>query len=203
MDKRQLDAKERILTAARKLFAEQGYEGTTVRDICEEAGVNVSLVSYHFGGKEKVLYALFESYFCLRINEREQGDEWKDPVAGLAYMIREIVSFRANNPELVKILHQEIELETPRSAELRRFVLPIWTKLRELLDRGRQQGLFHFPSLDAAMLFVMGCLLFPKPNSFVAPLLTEGQLLSHQWAEYTLRFVLGGLGCHQQEKINL
>lgn len=63
MDTEQSDVKLRILLAARKLFARQGFDRTTVRQICEEAGVNLALVSYHFGGKEKVFYALFERIF--------------------------------------------------------------------------------------------------------------------------------------------
>jgi AcrR family transcriptional regulator len=199
MNIRQADAKERILAAARKLFAEKGYDGTTVRDICDQAGVNVSLVSYHFGGKEKVLHALFEAYFCFRLQDIENEENWRDPVAGLTTLIQQIVQFRAKNPEMVTILHQEIELETPRSAELRRFTLPIWAKLRELLELGRKRGMFHYRSLDLTMLFVMGCVLFPKQNTFVTPLMTEGEQLPDEWAEDTLRFVLAGLGYRQSE----
>lgn len=41
----------RLLQAAGKIFAEQGYEGTKVRDICALADVNVASVNYHFGDK--------------------------------------------------------------------------------------------------------------------------------------------------------
>ena len=43
--------KERILDAAERLFARHGFYGISVRDITEAAGVDVALVSYHFGGK--------------------------------------------------------------------------------------------------------------------------------------------------------
>ena len=48
-----------IIEAAEQLFAEQGFNGTSVRDICEKAGVNLAMVSYYFGSKEKLLEALF------------------------------------------------------------------------------------------------------------------------------------------------
>ena len=49
-----------ILSHAEALFAEKGFEGTTVRDIAERAGINLAMISYYFGSKEKLLEALFE-----------------------------------------------------------------------------------------------------------------------------------------------
>ena len=47
--------RERVLRAAARLFAAQGFARVTVRDICAEAGANVSAVNYHFGDK-RALY---------------------------------------------------------------------------------------------------------------------------------------------------
>lgn len=49
-----------IIETAEKLFATKGYDGTSVRDIADEAGVNVAMISYYFGSKEKLMEALFE-----------------------------------------------------------------------------------------------------------------------------------------------
>lgn len=46
------DTKQALLLAAGELFAELGYDGTSVRAIAEKAGANVAAVSYHFGSKE-------------------------------------------------------------------------------------------------------------------------------------------------------
>src|ERR1044072_8371651 len=48
-----------IILATEKLFAANGFEGTSVRDIAQEAGVNVAMISYYFGSKETLLEALF------------------------------------------------------------------------------------------------------------------------------------------------
>ena len=48
------DAKERILLAAGREFAEKGYEAATVRDICLAAGVNLAAVNYYFGDKKRL-----------------------------------------------------------------------------------------------------------------------------------------------------
>lgn len=44
-----------ILDAAERLFASRGFDGTSIRAITREAGVNVAAVHYHFGTKEEVL----------------------------------------------------------------------------------------------------------------------------------------------------
>jgi AcrR family transcriptional regulator len=49
-----------ILKIAEKLFALHGFNGTSVRDIAREADVNVAMISYYFGSKEKLLEAIFE-----------------------------------------------------------------------------------------------------------------------------------------------
>ena len=51
----------RILDDAEILFSEKGFEGTTVRDIAENAGVNLAMISYYFGSKDKLLEALFRN----------------------------------------------------------------------------------------------------------------------------------------------
>jgi len=49
-----------IIQTAEKLFSVTGFDGTSVRDIAHEAGVNVAMISYYFGSKDKLLEAVFE-----------------------------------------------------------------------------------------------------------------------------------------------
>lgn len=49
------DTKQRILDTAEKLFGEQGYDATSLRQIIAQAGVNLAAVHYHFGSKEDLL----------------------------------------------------------------------------------------------------------------------------------------------------
>jgi AcrR family transcriptional regulator len=55
-----MDTKSRILDVAEKLFAEQGLDRVSIRDITEAAGVNIAAVSYHFGGKDELIAAVFD-----------------------------------------------------------------------------------------------------------------------------------------------
>ena len=53
-----LDTKQRILNAAERLIAEQGYAATSLRHIIAEAGVNLASIHYHFGSKAELLDGL-------------------------------------------------------------------------------------------------------------------------------------------------
>jgi AcrR family transcriptional regulator len=50
-----LDTRQKILDTAERLFGEQGYAATSLRQIIGEAGVNVASIHYHFGSKEELL----------------------------------------------------------------------------------------------------------------------------------------------------
>lgn len=52
------DTKKALIHAAGELFAERGLELVSVRQITERAGVKVSAISYHFGGKEGLIRAV-------------------------------------------------------------------------------------------------------------------------------------------------
>lgn len=52
------DTKEKILDVAERLFAENGFAGTSLRNIIGEAEVNLSAVNYHYGSKEELFRAV-------------------------------------------------------------------------------------------------------------------------------------------------
>jgi AcrR family transcriptional regulator len=98
------DTKGAILEAARARFVASGYEGTTMREVAADAGVDPALVSYFFGGKE----GLFSAAMELPVNPAEMvaalvtegvddlGERlvrgflalWDDPRGGMLGLIR-------------------------------------------------------------------------------------------------------------------
>ena len=64
------DTHDRILAASQKLFAENGFDATSVRDITTEAGCNVASVNYHFGGKDNLYLETFRSMLTLLRDRR-------------------------------------------------------------------------------------------------------------------------------------
>ncbi|GGG82196.1 TetR family transcriptional regulator [Paenibacillus radicis (ex Gao et al. 2016)] len=184
------DMKVRILLAARKLFANQGYDGTTVRQICEEAGANVALVSYYFGGKENMFAALFENFFP---NEQiaSIGPD-VEPVEGIRILIKEVTEYRMREPELIRIMQQEIILNTPRIQKIREHAMPIWQLLRKWLEAGRKQGVFEFGSTDTVFMSIVGALLFYRHSDYWRALTEVETDMDGLIAELT-RFILNGL----------
>lgn len=49
-----------IMEGAEELISEKGFNATTVRDIADKAGVNLAMISYYFGSKDKLLEAIFD-----------------------------------------------------------------------------------------------------------------------------------------------
>jgi AcrR family transcriptional regulator len=74
MDKQENDhkkTKERILRVACEVFAERGFRNTTIRDICQQAQVNVAAVNYYFNSKEKLYEAVCKYIFGLSVENAE------------------------------------------------------------------------------------------------------------------------------------
>lgn len=55
----QFSTKDRILTAAEELFAQNGFSGTSLRQVTSRADVNIAAVNYHFGSKENLVNEVF------------------------------------------------------------------------------------------------------------------------------------------------
>lgn len=80
------ETRSRLLDAAGHEFAEKGYEGATVRSICDRAGVNLAAVNYHFGDKER----LYEAVLLMAHRSRPKVDlapPGQDPRVGLRQFV--------------------------------------------------------------------------------------------------------------------
>lgn len=119
-----ISKEENILFAAEKLFAENGFEGTSTREIARAANVNISMISYYFGSKEKLYEKLVEyrmnegQFFSKDIIERTDLNEWEkvdkivDQFAGRIrnhkcfYRIMQREQLHTQNPQIVEFLKQ-------------------------------------------------------------------------------------------------
>ncbi|MBD3919407.1 TetR/AcrR family transcriptional regulator [Paenibacillus sp. PR3] len=187
------DVKQRILLAAKELFAVQGFDGTTIRQICDKANANISLVSYYFGGKDKVFQHIFETYFPgNRLDQVEHM--FRDPLKGLQFLMDQIMSMSFDDFHLSLIIDQELLMHSPRSEIVMSYVQPVWVKLEELLQRGREQGIFHFDSLAHTLVIIRGISLSAKidlKTNMNAPPKTQEEIT--QIKQAAIQFIMSGL----------
>lgn len=140
-----VDRRERIIEAARRRFAEVGYETTSVRQIAEDVNLLAGSLYHHFATKEEMLHQIVRdpiTRLCDRAEEigRAAGDAEQRLVALIFADVEELTTLR----EAHAILHQERSFFR-RSADFayvldaRRAHYRVW---RGLLGEGIAEGLF-------------------------------------------------------------
>jgi AcrR family transcriptional regulator len=77
------DTRQRLLEAAGQLFARQGYEGTSVRDICRQAQANIAAVNYYFHDKQRLYIEAVKSA-CQRQAAHAPLPQWPPGTPALA-----------------------------------------------------------------------------------------------------------------------
>lgn len=112
-----IDTKQKILDAAERLIAEQGYAATSLRQIIGEAGVNLASVHYHFGSKEELLDGLVMRKVG-PVNDRrlEMLTEYETEAGGGAVPVPKIIdafltpmgAVAPQNPQFVRVMGRVI-----------------------------------------------------------------------------------------------
>jgi AcrR family transcriptional regulator len=144
-----------IIETAEQLFSKKGYEATTVRDIADVAGINIAMISYYFGSKEKLLEAVFNhrmGHIGMRVESLLKNDSLT-PFQKVEILIDEHIERVINhegfykimlceqvinkNPIIIKLV-SEIKL---RNAEL----------ISKLIDDGKKKGVFK-KDVDVVLL---------------------------------------------------
>jgi AcrR family transcriptional regulator len=111
------DTRDKLIQVAKTLFSEKGFDGTTVKDIASAAGVNISLISYHFQGKEGLYRTCLEQFGKARLSATERVLQSPSSIEEfrirLQMFIEEIISVHLEEPELSRILNRECEMDIP------------------------------------------------------------------------------------------
>ncbi len=81
------DKQVQLIETAEKLFAEKGFDATSVREIAKVAGINLAMISYYFGSKEKLLEAIFNYRINNSIFESIVNDSSRSPWQKIEYLI--------------------------------------------------------------------------------------------------------------------
>ncbi|AZA48048.1 MULTISPECIES: TetR/AcrR family transcriptional regulator [Chryseobacterium] len=157
-----------ILDIAEELIAKKGYEGTSVRDICSKANINVAMISYYFGSKEKMMSYLYQ-YRVLKTRENfsEFADTIKDgkPEMQLREIIKYIVSQLFKYNYFHGFVTQELRHTENLKDELLDFYQLFVKKLDDVIKKGVASGVFTFtPKPEDILTMIIGSTLFVIRN---------------------------------------
>ncbi len=168
MKKKFTEKQIHILDIAEELIAKKGYEGTSVRDICSKANINVAMISYYFGSKEKMMSYLYQ-YRVLKTRENfsEFADTIKEgkPEMQLREMIKYIVSQLFKYNYFHGFVTQELRHTENLKDELLDFYQLFVKKLDEVIKKGVASGIFTFtPKPEDILTMIIGSTLFVIRN---------------------------------------
>ena len=114
---RSIVTQQKLLDAAIEAFSENGFKGTSTRDIAERAGVHHPLITYHFRNKDQLWRAAADKVFrdfrrSLAASLEHHQDEC--PKQRMASMIKAYVYYAKSQPALHKVMVQEASYPSPR-----------------------------------------------------------------------------------------
>jgi AcrR family transcriptional regulator len=107
---RSIRTQKKLLNAALEAFSENGFKGTSTRDIANRAGVHHPLITYHFKNKEELWRSAADRVFrdfARSLIKAQEDNADKCAKIRMAAMIRDYVHYAAANPAMHKILVQE------------------------------------------------------------------------------------------------
>lgn len=134
---------QRILDAALRAFATQGYDGVSVRTLNKELGVSHSAIYQRFGSKEGLWRAAVDHGFGLVT--RHVADVFDptvtDPLEQLRLWIRALMRISAEHPEILGLMNIEGRLDTHRLAYIyETYIDPAMGRVQRLLDHLADAG---------------------------------------------------------------
>jgi AcrR family transcriptional regulator len=135
-----------IISTAEKLFSVNGFEGTSVRDIAQEAGVNLAMISYYFGSKEKLMEAVFEqrtSTIRIKVENLLQNDNLT-PLEKVNMLIDDYVDKYIHQQEFHRIMMREMLIgkNTPIAAAIHEVKKRNLLLIKKLIQEGQKSGVF-------------------------------------------------------------
>ena len=134
------DCRENIIAAAIPLFAAKGLNGVSVRELAGAAGVNLSMISYYFGGKEGLYAAVLSAQFAVLDKLREIKQMDIDTLQKFELYVRATVARYRRSPYLLRFYTSEL---TNPTACFETIVKPAIVKVVQILLDTFTDGLSH------------------------------------------------------------
>lgn len=154
---RSVVTQQKLLDAATEAFSENGFKGTSTRDIAERAGVHHPLITYHFKNKDQLWRAatdrIFREFNIALVKAMAEVSE-QDPRGRAVAFVRTYVRYAHQQPALHKIILQESSRPSARLDWLiESHLRPLFTEVVKAIEELQARGIA--PPGDPALLFNM------------------------------------------------
>lgn len=140
------DKKQAILDTAERLFAQNGYDSTSTREIAEQVGVNVAMIAYYFGSKENLLKAIIERYGQQAVTLiRSTYDPTLPPDERLRELNSAYLRYAFAHPNPIVITHREMGIAV--RPDMHESITEIFQEIQSMIEscvkEGYEAGIFR------------------------------------------------------------
>lgn len=168
MRKKFTEKQIKILDVAEELIAKKGFDATTVREICSKANINVAMISYYFGSKEKMmsyLYQLRAQRTKESFSEFAQTIKDGKPEMQLKEIVNFILSLLFKYNYFYGFVTQDIRMMDHVKDDLLEFYQICVARIDEVVKKGIVSGVFHnAPKSEDVFTMIIGSTLFVIRN---------------------------------------
>jgi TetR/AcrR family transcriptional regulator, fatty acid metabolism regulator protein len=155
-----MDKREIIISTAMKLFAQKGFEGTSVREIAAGANVNLAMISYYFGSKEKLFENLVEhkAGFLKGVFAELVTNTSLSQIEKVHLVIDSYVDRMLHSPQFHHLLHRELSLDRrPQMREaISEILLRNFMSVKTIVQQGIDTGEFNAVDTELTIVSIIG-----------------------------------------------
>ncbi len=157
-----MEKKKVILKQAKKLFAKNGYEGTTMDEIASKSNANKALIYYHFKSKENLYSCILKdsvnAIYDYLINKRDESD---NPLEALKIYIEAFFVRAKKDETFIRIVMRERASDgIHMSDEIMEKFLQILTILDGIIAKGVETGVFIKRDVKIVHCVVIGAISY-------------------------------------------
>ncbi|MEV4255252.1 TetR/AcrR family transcriptional regulator [Spirillospora sp. NPDC049652] len=189
------ERREHLVRLAAELFAEKGFQATTVRNIADEAGILSGSLYHHFDSKESIVDEILSGFFEeIMTRYREVIDRGEDPRATIAGLVR--IAFGTLEPHRAAITVMQNDWNYLKGMERFAYLTKSEDEVEKMwvdtIKAGQREGLFR-PDVDPKLTYrmirdtVWVAVRWFKPG---------GRLDAQGLAEHYLKVMFDGINTH-------